>query len=283
MSRKIVFIVLVVAGVAGYSGYVLGVNKGALVEAEDEVRKEEGMSREFGSETVFEINPYGTMSDAVGRNRMMTRQFFQTQFAIIESEETIGRAIENYDLVSLLGKNKQDLVKEIGGSIKLGEERGTDLIKLSVNADSELKAQRIAYALTHAYAGRRVAALEKRKKEVVELFAKKRKVQEGKVEEARGKLYAWSKKLQIPYYGKDGDLHESINKEENTDNDPLVSKEEKTHFGKLREDYERELAILDAIKQAEFTDIISGGLERDPIVFHRYGWSDEVGAEMGVK
>lgn len=45
MSKKIMLIVLVVAGVAGYSGYVMGLNKGALVEVNDEVRKKESLSR----------------------------------------------------------------------------------------------------------------------------------------------------------------------------------------------------------------------------------------------
>ncbi len=60
----------------------------------------------------------------------------------------------------------------------------------------------------------------------------------------------------------------------------MVSAEEKTRFGIVREDYERELAILDAIKQAEFTETLGRGLERDPIMFHKIGWTTEVAAEM---
>ncbi len=68
-------------------------------------------------------------------------------------------------------------------------------------------------------------------------------------------------------------LRVDSNKEEG---DLMLSAEEKTKFGKVREDYERELAILDSIKEAEFSEAIGEDLERDPLVFHELATTPDV-------
>ncbi|MGJ8655103.1 MAG: YfbK domain-containing protein [Akkermansiaceae bacterium] len=47
--------------------------------------------------------------------------------------------------------------------------------------------------------------------------------------------------------------------------DLMVGAEEKTRFGKVREDYERELAVLEAIKGAEFNELLGENLDRYPV------------------
>ncbi len=394
------FIITVVIAVAtGISGFFIGANKDHRGNSTVSL-SQQSKEMKFSSETIFQINQYGTMSDAIGVTPVMTRQFFQTQFAIIESQETIRRAIDDYGLKERLDKNEQELIKEIASSVSLGQERGTDLVKLEVHADSELEAQQIAYALLHTYSRRRIEALDKRRKETIETFKDKRKIQEDKVEDYRTRLYALSKKLWMPYHGKNANnqtvdnsadranvrqkaiyenerritrqaksfmkilndedlmvallvsgrpesaiikadydqvselkrnrelalarglgqdhkkvlsLNDSIEKTEqklarsvvkirkklaedlvvfkknaeklraDTDKEPRVeplSDEEKMKFSKVRDDYERELAILDAIKQAEFIGSIGESLEREPIVIHQHGWTSEVAKEM---
>ncbi len=198
---KYILITVVIAIFAGTSGYFLGVNKSNLEETLTRITAVE-KNEKFTSETIFQVSPYGTVRDA-----MMSHQFFQTEFAVIKSQENLSRAIDDYDLEKLLGKNKEELIKEIAGSVEIVQERGTDLIRLEVSADSELKAQQIAYAVTQTYSTRRTEALNKRRLETMNVFKDKRRIQEDKVEDHRTRLYALSKRLQIPYHGRDARLY----------------------------------------------------------------------------
>ncbi|MFT5905136.1 MAG: hypothetical protein ACI9E1_000729 [Cryomorphaceae bacterium] len=285
---KQLLITVVIAVATGISGYFLGVNKGYLADALSSVTQEEKVGR-FNSETVFQINPIGYGNTHLSYTHMMMSQFLETQFQIIKSQETLSRAIKDYDLERLLGKSEQELIKEIAERIDVGQVSGTDLVKFKVYANSELKAQQIAYAVMHTYGDSRTEERKKRLKDTIEVFAKKRKMQEAIVEDHRARLYALSKKLQIPYHGKKlkADLIIFNKNVEKLRLDSsmevcgfMVSAEEKTKFGKVREDYEREMAILDAIKQAEFTEMIGEDLMRDPLVFHQLGWTPEVAAAM---
>ncbi|MEZ7955813.1 MAG: hypothetical protein QMC23_04165 [Rubritalea sp.] len=283
---KYILTTVVIAIFAGISGYFLGVNKSNLEETLTRITAVE-KNEKFTSETILQVNPYGTV-----RAAMMSHQFFQTEFAVIKSQENLSRAIDDYDLEKLLGKNKEELIKEIAGSVEIAQERGTDLIRLEVSADSELKAQQIAYAVTQTYSTRRTEALNKRRLETMNVFKDKRRIQEDKVEDHRTRLYALSKRLQIPHHGGDARLYANrgldVNKHDEKarldarkgEGGLIVSAEEKTKFGKVREDYEREHVILDAIKEAEFTEKIGENLERDPLVFHQLGWTPDVTAAM---
>jgi capsular polysaccharide biosynthesis protein len=283
---KYILITVVIAIFAGISGYFLGVNKSNLEEDLTRITVVE-KNEKFTSETILQLSPYRTVRDA-----MISHQFSQTEFAVIKSQENLSRAIDDYDLEKLLGKNKEELIKEIAGSVEIAQERGTDLIRLEVSADSELKAQQIAYAVTQTYSTRRTEALNKRRLETMNVFKDKRRIQEDKVEDHRTRLYALSKRLQIPYHGRDARLSANrgldVNKHDEKsrldarkgEGGLIVSAEEKTKFGKVREDYERELLILDAINEAEFTEKIGENLERDPLVFHLLGWTPDVTAAM---
>ncbi len=212
-----IFITLVIAVATGGFGYFLGANKTdqSGSHSDETLVKKESTNKRFSTETVFEINPFGARTAQDRSYEMMMRQFLQTQFAIIQSQETIRRAIDDYGLKERLDKNEQELIKEITSCMSLGQERGTDLIKLEVIADSELEAQQIAYALLHTYSKRREEALDMRRKESIQEFKDKRKLQEDRVEDHRTRLYALSKKLQIPYHGKEGRLYTG----RNSDND----------------------------------------------------------------
>ncbi len=52
-------------------------------------------NQQYSAETIFRMNPYGKQSNSFevdNSNHMMTRQYFQTQFAIISSDEqTLGK------------------------------------------------------------------------------------------------------------------------------------------------------------------------------------------------
>ncbi len=361
------------------------------------------MPKMYESKVVVEINPFGTKTDALsvgGNNRMlMTRQFLQTQFSIIKSEETLKKVNEQLKLSRRWGMSEKKTLGVLGGIVNTRQERGTDLIEISVRYGKREDVKLIADQVANSYGQRRTDALDRRRLESITVFKDKRRVQEDKVEDYRTRLYALSKKLQIPYHGKDGksyairdnDASESnrasqayeeqkrgkdqlesfvsslngLNDEDfivnllasgrpegavlSTDKEQLsnltlsktnaissglganhrtiksldlsinavksrlarsvvnvrkklsddlvvynqnveklridsdkevgdlmVSAEEKTRFGKVREDYERELNVLEAIEGAEFQESLGEDLERDPLVFHKNARTPEV-------
>ncbi|MGJ8656413.1 MAG: polysaccharide biosynthesis tyrosine autokinase [Akkermansiaceae bacterium] len=361
------------------------------------------MPKMYESKVVVEINPFGAKTEALGvgdNNRiMMTRQFLQTQFAIIESDETFKRVNEQLKLSRRWGMSEKDTLRVLSGIVNTRQERGTDLIEISVRHGKREDVKLIANQVANSYGQRRTDGLDKRRLESINEFKDKRRVQEDKVEDHRTRLYALSKKLQIPYHGKDGRFYagrdsdaaesdranqayeeakrtkdqlesfvNSLNGLSDEDmmvtliasgrpeaavlktdyeqlsalkqnksvalasglganhrtikslgvsiqeieerlsrsvvnvrkklaedlvvfnqnveklridtdkevGDLMVGAEEKTRFGKVREDYERELAILDAIKQAEFSELLGENLERDPLVFHQNATTPEV-------
>jgi len=361
------------------------------------------MPKMYESRVLVQINPYGqkTTALAVGDNaRMMnTRQFLQTEFAIIKSEETLKKVNEELKLSRRWGMREKDTLTILSGIVNTTQERGTDLIEISVRHGKREDVKLIADQVAKSYGQRRSDSLDKRRLEAINIFKDKRRIQEDKVEDHRTRLYALSKRLQIPYHGKDARLYanrdsdaneydrsnqayeeakrtkdelesfvsslnglgdeqlmvtlmasgrseaavlktdydqlsgykqsktsalssglginhrtiktlnvsineiderlarsvvnvrqklaqdlmvfnqnvEKLRVDSNKEEDDLMlSAEEKTKFGKVREDYERELAILDSIKEAEFTEAIGEDLERDPLVFHEFATTPDV-------
>ncbi len=361
------------------------------------------MPKMYESKVVIQINPDGQKTSAlqVGDNAqmMMTRQFFSTQFSIIKSEETLKRVNEQLKLSRRWNMSDKDALAMLASIVKTKQERGTDLIEISVEHRDREDVRPIAEQVAKSYGQRRTDTLNKRRLEMINIFKGKRRVQEDKVEDHRSRLYSLSKRLKIPYHGKDGKFYAGRDADANESNrastafedakrakdqlesfvnslsglddhalivtliasgrpeaaavkadhdqlngykqlkataltsgigpkhrsiiglevsiketnerlsntvvnvrnklaedlkifnknveklrldtlnekgDLMVSAEEKTKFGKVRVDYEREVAILDAIKQAEFTEAIGEDLEREPLEFHERAKTPDV-------
>ena len=360
------------------------------------------MPKMYESKVVVEVTTLGPKSGALGvgdNSMMMTRQFLATQFAIIKSKETLKRVDDELKLSRRWGLSEKITLNILSGIVQTTQERGTDLIEITVRHGKREDVKLIADQVAKSYGQRRVDKLDRRRLEAINEFKDKRRVQEDKVEDHRTRLYALSKQLQIPYHGKDARFSSSRDSDANEhgranqvyeeakrdkdrleslvsslnglDNDKfivtliasgrneaavvsndytqlsnlrlsksnslagglginhrtikglnlsikeietrlansvvqvrgklsedlvvanlnveklridnakeeddlMISAEEKTRFGKVREDYERELGILDAIKAAEFTEFLGDGLERDPLVFHQKAVTPEV-------
>jgi succinoglycan biosynthesis transport protein ExoP len=353
------------------------------------------MPKMYESKVLVQINPNGHKTSALAVNdssrMMMSRQFLGTEFAIIKSEETLKKVNEQLKLSRRWGMSEKGTLGVLSGIVNTTVERGTDLIEISVRHAKREDVKLIAEQVAKSYGQRRSDSLDKRRLEAINVFKDKRRIQEDTVEDHRTRLYALSKKLKIPYHGKNGRQYEgrdadasesdradqayeeakrgkdqlesfvnslnglndedlvvtllasgrpesavlkadydqlsgyrqsktvalsnglgvnhrtittlnvSINEiderlarsvvnvrkklaqdlvvfDQNVeklrldtneeDGDLMLGAEEKTKFGKVREDYERELAILDSIKAAEFSEALGDNLDRDPLVFH---------------
>lgn len=351
------------------------------------------MPKMYESKVVIQINPFGHKTSALavgdGASKMMTSQFLPTQFAIIKSEETLKIVNEQLKLSRRWGMSEEGTLGVLSGIVNTKARTGTDLIEISVRHAKREDVKLIAEQVAKSYGKRRSDSLDRRRLDAINVFKDKTRIQEDTVEDHRTRLYALSKRLKIPYHGKNGkpgadlDVSESstanaayeqakrgkdqlesfvnslngLNDEDlvvtllasgrpetavlradydqlsgyqqnktvalsnglgvnhrtittlnvsineiderlarsvvsvrkklaqdlmvsdlnveklrldniNEEVDLMLSAEEQTKFGKVREDYERELAILDSIKNAEFTESIGDDLDRDPLVFH---------------
>jgi len=391
MKRTIITILIAV--ITSIAGYYVGKNDLISKLSMPSLESPNAANRKHSAETIVQINPYGKKTNALGMDAsqsMMTRQFFQTQFAIIQSEDTINKAIDDYKLVELLGTDKEALLKKITANLELRQERGTDLISITAFSDIEEKAQQICYAVVSSYDQRRRDNTEATRDEVVQKYKQKIEAQAHRVEDNRDRLYKLSKELGIPYHGinsrpsratnsspestlddakrkrdeleilvaaikgldderlitrmlttnrpeatilkadytklselklsksnslasglsekhpKTAALNIAIEKateqlaesvkltkeklnndltalnkqlvklKENQDRTPVISAEDHTQFGIIKDEYEREFQILQSIKSAEFSETIVAGLEIDPLQYHKYCCPPEV-------
>jgi len=361
------------------------------------------MPKMYESKVVVEVKPYGAKSEALNMNSsgrlLMTRQFLQTQFAIIKSEETLKRVNDELKLARRWSLTERETLGQLAGIVNTRVERGTDLIEISVRHANREDVKLIAEQVANSYSQRRSETADSRRLESIRAYKDKRRVQEDKVEDHRTRLYALSKKYKIPYLGKNSGgiamqnidvieqdrsnqryeeakaqrdsletLVDSLNSLEDEDlivslissgrseanvlssdyvqlsefkqnksvllqsglgighnrikgleisikeieerlarsvvnvreqlsrqldqfnnnldklnvdykkevDDLMLSAEEKTKFGQVREDYEREQAYLELIKQAELTEVLGDELENKALEFHQMASVPEV-------
>jgi len=124
--------------------------------------------------------------------------------------------------------------------------------------------------------------MQQTRDEVIQTYQEKIKQQEDKVEVHRAKLYEIGKKLGIPYHGINSNITPDTPPAEelgDTADKAIISAENHTQFGKIKDEYEREFNILQSIKSAEIRETLVSGLEVSPLQIHKMGWSKEI-AEM---
>ncbi|MGJ8656265.1 MAG: hypothetical protein ACSHX6_07430 [Akkermansiaceae bacterium] len=266
MSRRFLFIILIFAFVAGVVGYVIY----------DSIRDR--------VETVFEIVPVGVSKYRTLMTRAYEPDLFDKGESPFYSERVLGRAIEDYDLVRLFDMGREVLLAELRDGMELSSVRYSDLLRLRVSFGSKLRSEQVSYAVVQTFATLRREGLERRREESIREFADKLRIQEDKVEDHRVRLTYYSEEHLIPYDVMFGEGQRGRSEDgETEDGDLVILGADWARIEKVREDYERELAILEAIKEAEFSEFMDESLWREPIIIHEAGWSDEVGAQMRVK
>ena len=110
------------------------------------------------SQRVYEITrmqmsyPADVMEPFSGRGdfRKPMRKFVEGQLELIVSDQTINRAINDYQLDKLFNTDKADLLKKIKNTIRAEQLGGTDLIQVEVFHENKEQAQQISYAIVHS-------------------------------------------------------------------------------------------------------------------------------------
>jgi len=123
----------------------------------------------------------------------------------IVSEQTIKRAIHDYQLESLFDSSSADLPAQLAKNIEVQHEAGGYTIKIITHAATAEQAERLNHAIIQTYQRRRVELLEKARTDLLKKYKEKIKKQEAIVEEHRAKVEAMAKKLGLPYDAPDQD------------------------------------------------------------------------------
>ena len=167
---KHTLITIIIALFTCTGGYYVGKNDLLSKLSLPTVESSAESDHRYSAKTIIQINPYGKKTSALGpssqQSGMITRQFFQTQFAVIRSEDTINKAINDYRLDELFETDKTSLLESIKINLEASQERGTDLIVVKASSDTEEKAKKICYVIVKSYDQRRRDKINETRNEV---------------------------------------------------------------------------------------------------------------------
>ncbi|WP_018970693.1 GumC family protein [Rubritalea marina] len=165
------------------------------------------MPKKYEATAVVKINPLGSkhqMMNNPGYSTMMTRQFFGTQFKIIESEENLKRAAEMTQLPQKLQLSMAETVMVLKGGLSTRQERGTDLIEVSLRMRKEHRPylKDATEAVANAYAEIRIGHEQRRRAQTRQELDKKIQKREDVVEDYRNRLLQFSNRTGIIYFDR---------------------------------------------------------------------------------
>ena len=145
------------------------------------------------------IEPLGPM---IGGNMpAMTPQFFGTEFEKIKSRNSLGRVVENLDLVNKWGMDRETALRILRGIVNTQNIRGTDLISITVRHTNKEDARDITAEVARAYKSYRTELEDGVREKGINELKKAVREQEDKVEERRKILTTISRTKDIIYYG----------------------------------------------------------------------------------
>lgn len=168
------------------------------------------MPKKYESSATIEVKPRaigqspfeGASSQSYG-SAPMTAQFFGTEFEKIKSSNSLAKVVDNLELVTKWGVDKETAIQILKGIVNTQNIRGTDLISITVRHTDKEDARNVTSEVAKAYKAYR-SEIEGRdaEKGLYELNKAVRD-QEDKVEERRKVLATIVRTKGIIYKGQD--------------------------------------------------------------------------------
>lgn len=164
------------------------------------------MPKKYEATAVIQVNPLGSKNQVMSgaASPLMTRQFFGTQFKIIESEENLKRAAERCQLPEKMGVTIDDAALVLQKGLSTRQERGTDMIEISLRMTKENReyVKPLTEAVAVAYSELRTNQEVKRREQTRYELEKKIQKQEDIVEDYRNRLLQFSTETGIIYFDR---------------------------------------------------------------------------------
>lgn len=168
------------------------------------------MPKKYESEATIEVkprsggmSPLGTgMREASGGNAI-TAQFFGTEFEKIKSSNSLAKVVDNLELMTKWGVNKETAIRILKGIVNTQNIRGTDLISIRVRHTSKEDARDVTAEVAKAYREYRSEIENRESTRALYELNKAVRDQEDKVEERRKVLATIVRTKGIIYKGQD--------------------------------------------------------------------------------
>ncbi len=167
------------------------------------------MPKKYQSTAVVQVNSRAAELTIFGQGyntsggRMMTPQFFGTQFEVIKSQKVLRRVVETLDLTKRWGVDAEDALGTLKNIVDTQNIRGTELITIRVRHTNAEDARDVAMEVAKAYRDRRTELENERAQQALEKLDNALREQEDRVEEKRKVLNMIVETKGIPYMGRE--------------------------------------------------------------------------------
>ncbi len=148
------------------------------------------MPKKYESSATIEVKPRERTIQPLGQGLAasmptMTAQFFGTEFEKIKSRNSLGRVVDNLELVNKWGMDRENALNTLKGIVSTQNIRGTDLIAIKVRHTNKEDARDITAEVARAYKEYRTELEGKSLEKGINELKKTVREQEDKVEERR--------------------------------------------------------------------------------------------------
>jgi len=167
------------------------------------------MPKKFESEAVIEVKARASgMTVFEHQNidiseRVMTPNFFGTEFEKIKSRNSLEKVVDNLSLINRWGVDKETALRILKGIVSTQNIRGTDLISIRVRHTNKVDARDITDEVSRAYKAYRTEIESRDVEKALHELNKAVRDQEDKVEERRKLLATIVRTKGIIYKGQD--------------------------------------------------------------------------------
>ena len=156
------------------------------------------MPKQYESYATIELKPRVKTVDPLGGairsvGPTMTATFFGTEFEKIKSRNSLSKVIDNLDLASKWGMDRESVLGTLKGIVNTQNIRGSDLISITVRHTNKQDARDIAAEVARAYKEYRTELESKTSEEAIAELKRAVTAQTDKVEERRQALSALSR------------------------------------------------------------------------------------------
>jgi polysaccharide biosynthesis transport protein len=222
------------------------------------------MPKKYESEATIEVKPRSAGMSPLGANfgevsgaRMMTPQFFGTEFEKIKSRNSLEKVVENLELTNRWNVDKESALGILKGIVGTNNIRGTDLISIRVRHTNKLDAKDIAEEVANSYKEYRKSIEKRDADSALTKLRKAVQTQEDKVEERRKVLSTIARTKGIIYRGDDSFFNQS-----GVDEDQGAKSALQTYHQLEQEKMQLESQISSLLKyDADQLMVYAGGLD----------------------
>ncbi len=163
------------------------------------------MPKKYSSEALvqvlpsrMQIDPFNKSGNQFQIGAIQSRKFFETEYEVIKSEETLKLVSERLNLQTVWEKDFDQVISTLKSIVSTEAKRQTDLIKIKVTHTEKEEAKSIAEEITNQYAKRRNSDEINRAEKALQALDNELRNQQDRVEEKRKVLDTLVRATNVP-------------------------------------------------------------------------------------